>query len=323
MAGFVDAAIHIKDWFTVYGGLRVSRDKKEVTQNKTFIIGDNCTNRFDEAEWTSVSPKIGVRSTFFDGIMAYVQYQEGFKAGGFNLSGCGDRFEPELIESYEAGLKTSWFDGLLTVNATGFTYAYTDLQVFQIRNFAGNIDNAPEAEINGAELEISSSPIDLMRIDVAVSYLDATYVEFSAVDGLDLANAAGLVNANLATPQDVSGNHLNRAPEFTVFVGLEYGVPLGEGGSWGTLIARGEFFWTDEFFFRPFERDFDRQEPYKIYNAFLTWMSADMRYSLRGWVKNLGNQAYLNAAYSSDVTLQQLGNYAPPRTWGFDVRVAF
>ena len=323
LAGFVDAAIHIKDWATIYGGVRVSRDKKEVTQTKTFLIGDNCTNRFDEASWTSVSPKIGIRSTFLEGIMVYAQYQEGFKAGGFNLSGCGDRFEPELIESYEVGAKTSWFDGLLTVNATGFTYTYTDLQVFQIRNFAGNIDNAPEAEINGAELEISSSPLDMLRVDVAVSWLDATYVEFSAVDGLDLANVAGLVNANLANPEDVSGNHLNRAPEWTVFFGLEYGVPVGEGGKWGTITARGEMFWTAEFFFRPFERDFDRQEAYTIYNAFLTWISADGRYSVRGWGKNLTNEAYLNAAYSSDVTLQQLGNYAPPRTYGFDLRVAF
>ncbi len=319
-AGFIDLSFTVADFVTLMAGGRWSRDEKEVSQTRTFLIGTSCTDLKDERSWNSFSPKLGAKTAFMEDHMVYVQYQEGFKAGGFNLSGCGDQFEPEKIKAYEVGFKTSWFEGLMTVNGAAFTYDYTDLQVFQIRNFAGIIENAGAATVNGAELEVAASPLEGLRVDFNMSWLDATYDEFSSADGLELSNAPGLVDPSLATEEDLAGNHLNRAPEYTFFVGAEYELPMG---SFGFLTVRGEYFWSDELFFRPFEKDFDRQEAYSIVNAFVTWMDEDRQYQIRGWGKNLGNEAYLVAAYSSDVTLQMLGNYAPPRTYGVDLRFSF
>jgi len=319
-AGFVDLSFTMLDLVTLVAGGRYSVDEKEVSQTRTFLIGDSCTDLKDERRWESFSPKIGVQTAFMEDHMVYAQYQEGFKSGGFNLSGCGDQFEPELIEAFEVGFKTAWFDGLMTINGAAFTYDYTDLQVFQIRNFSGQIDNAGAAEVNGAELEIVASPIEGLRLNVALSWLDATYSEFEAVDGLDPNNTPGLIDPSLATPEDLNGRHLNRAPEKTIFVGAEYELPIGNAGY---VTLRGEYFWTDEFYFRPFERDFDTQESYSLVNAFLTWMDQDRGYQVRAWGKNLADQDYLVAAWSSDVTLQMLGSYAPPRMYGIDVRARF
>jgi iron complex outermembrane receptor protein len=65
------------------------------------------------------------------------------------------------------------------------------------------------------------------------------------------------------------------------------------------------------------------QDKYAVVNASVSFTSADKRWQLTGWVKNLTNKDYL--LYNLDLGLvgfvEQV--YAPPRQFGGPVRVSF
>ena len=63
--------------------------------------------------------------------MVYAKASKGFKSGGFNgranTAAESTEYDPETVWSYEAGVKTRWFDQL-TLNATVFHNDYKDFQ---------------------------------------------------------------------------------------------------------------------------------------------------------------------------------------------------
>jgi iron complex outermembrane receptor protein len=86
---FADASFSITDRLSVYAGARQSRDEREILQT-TGLAGlpgnvglAACSARRFENDWDSTTGKIGV--AFNSGLgNFYLQWAEGFKAGGFN-----------------------------------------------------------------------------------------------------------------------------------------------------------------------------------------------------------------------------------------------
>ncbi|MEZ5572233.1 MAG: TonB-dependent receptor [Halioglobus sp.] len=88
----------------------------------------------------------------------YIGYSRGFKAGGFNLdrdaATTGFEFEPETVDSYEAGLKWAVPDRTFEANTALF---YSEFQNYQINEFDGisfATTNAAQVNSTGAELEL-------------------------------------------------------------------------------------------------------------------------------------------------------------------------
>ncbi|HRP09446.1 MAG TPA: TonB-dependent receptor [Terricaulis sp.] len=82
----------------------------------------------------------------------------------------GQTFDPEFVNAFEIGIKNTLFDGAMRFNATGFYYDYTDYQVSQIRNRAAINENF-DAEVWGAEFELLWEPIEGLRINSNLGYL--------------------------------------------------------------------------------------------------------------------------------------------------------
>ena len=65
---------------------------------------------------------------FYETVSGYVSFTHGFKAGGFNLdataaaNGGDPRFDSEVIDSWELGLKSDLFDRRMRVNMAVFDY---------------------------------------------------------------------------------------------------------------------------------------------------------------------------------------------------------
>lgn len=74
---------------------------------------------------------------------------------------------PETLWSYEAGMKGTFADGRVRINATGFYYDYKNLQVSKVVNATVPIENAAASTLYGAEAEITVMPVDGLRIEVA------------------------------------------------------------------------------------------------------------------------------------------------------------
>ena len=98
-------------------------------------------------------------------------------------------FDPEFVDSFEAGIKSSWFDNHLVVNAAYFYNDYDDIQltVFSVSSnggFASNIRNAAEANVQGVELEFRARPFEGFELSGSLGLIDADYYDFVAdLDG--------------------------------------------------------------------------------------------------------------------------------------------
>jgi iron complex outermembrane receptor protein len=200
------------------------------------------------------------------------------------------------------------FGDRLRFSASVFHYDYTNLQVSQIINVQQQIENAAAATISGAEFETLARISDLFSVDLNVALLDATYDAYTDLDSL--RPGLGFIN--------LSGNTLNRAPDYTLNLGLTLTIPAG-GGS---FTLRGEAFHSDEVFFRQFNQPQDAQEAYTTYNLFATWDPAGP-VSIRAFGRNITDEDVLLGVFSAGTIFDRWAIYAPPRTWGVELRAQF
>jgi iron complex outermembrane receptor protein len=261
----------------------------------------------------STTGKLGAQYDVTDSTMAYVQWQSGFKAAGYNFSICGNQFHPEEIRAWEGGLKGRYFGGRLTLYASVFYYDYTNMQLYRVTGVSAIVDNAGRSTLYGAELEGAAQLTDRLKADWAVSWLHARYDVYSAI--------------NTALPQpspqeDLSGNTMIKSPDYTLRLGLEYRAPLGNLGS---LTLRGEIFHSDTVFFTAFDEDISKQGPYTLENIFLTSQPNNAHYRVSAFVKNLGDKAYLLSGYTLGAFFPNsgYGMYGDPRTFGVEVSARF
>jgi len=197
-AVFGQASYEIMDGVEITAGLRYTSDEKDITRLGTadgvvvaapFFVENSAT--FDE-----FTPKLSL----------YASYSRGFKSGGFQGRGTSaasvrEPFDPEIADSYEAGLKATLLDGRLQINPTVFHTDFRDLQTVELLRPAGSppnttaslvTQNAANAEINGVEVEYIFNPITGLELAGSLAYLDAEFVEFFAPQGFETEDGGKL-----------------------------------------------------------------------------------------------------------------------------------
>jgi iron complex outermembrane receptor protein len=165
-----------------------------------------------------------------ENLLGYFTYSEGYKSGGFNQRAFPPlpeppAFGPEFVEVYEGGLKLTALEDRLRVNAAIFFSDYTDLQVnVRLLQFGGatnGIQNAGEAEIFGAELEVAWLPVEGLLLEGGSGHLDAEYTKIDP--------AAVEVTLDKALPN---------TPEWSANASMSYTWALFD---WGTLTPRADW----------------------------------------------------------------------------------
>ena len=156
-----------------------------------------------------------------DDINVYGGFTHGFKSGGFNLDpsaaagGIDPRFDSELIDVWEFGVKADLFDGRARANLSVFQQ---DLEGFQVLEFTGiqfRTFNVGKAEATGFELEPEAALTDTVLGNLSIAYTDASYPNDCDVK---TPGAPGF-NANSA---NLCGNSLTNAPEWVIVGGATY-----------------------------------------------------------------------------------------------------
>ncbi len=330
-AVFTDVTLNLSDNFRVNGGLRYSADRQNTFQDfrilanirntPTTIIspGIQCNAALPELKFNSTTPRVGVQFDASSNTTFYGNYTEGFKVGGYNTDGtCNDPYEPEEIKAFEAGVKNTLLDGALTLNATAFFYKYKNLQVQQIIGTGVSIINAPRAEIKGLEFESSWRASKNFGAFISIALLDAKYTEFSLIDGAQTQPAAPAP----AIVANVAGNRLNHSPKLSVNFGFDV-TPKAEvfGGS---VIFRADGSYRSETFVRETNNpQFERNDPYFIANASVTWSDSSEKFQVRGFVTNLFDEIYLTQSQWSAPIQTRSVSYNQPRQYGVEVQVKF
>lgn len=180
--------------FTV--GLRYTSDQKKNlgSQSTLFAAGRGpIFTPLQEVEFNELTGRFNVDwspdLSFTDKTLVYASYSRGYKGGGFNGAraselGLSASYDPEFVNAYEVGTKNTLLDGRLQLNLTGFYYKYKGYQVARPVNrvaFNENID----ATIKGLELESIWQPVEGLRLNANIGYLDTHVDNGKVVDTFD------------------------------------------------------------------------------------------------------------------------------------------
>ncbi len=246
-----------------------------------------------EDTFTDFSPKVSLRWDIGDDSTIYATVAKGFKSGGVQVAPVADRetYEPEELWNYELGYKAELFDRTLRINAAVFYMDWEDLQVaFQESGvdadgeffIFGGIDNAESASSYGAEVSLTSIPIDGLVLNLNVGYLKAEFDEFVAfIDGENRV---------------LDGETIPNSPEWTVSADAEYGFPLTDRLRG---FVRGEYIYRDSLRSTTaalIQEGFPWEVPsYDYFNLRLGLEHEN--YTVTAYVENLFDDTYYTNAY--------------------------
>ena len=265
-------------------------------------------------DWTEFSPS--ARLTWFagDDIMFYGGFSSGFKSGGFQRqSGKSNTYDPETVDAYTLGMKSTWLDGTLRLNSEIFYNDYQEKQLATIGLVGGEleetVDNVGEMETSGIEFETTwLAPVDGLMFGLNVGYLDVDVKEFTSA-GENLADTTAI----------------GFSPDWTVQARVNYEFDLSD---WGSLMLGTDVSYrTDSYTNSPIDltneaaAEAQIQEEHAIWNAVAAFRSADGHWRLAVEGKNLEDTRVITNTF--DLTLFQTAGYNAPRTWAVTLGYEF
>lgn len=185
-----------------------------------------------------------------------------------------------------------------------FHYDYTNMQVQETSGLGvTSVRNAGKARINGVEFELAAAVTKDFEIGGNLSFLDAKFSRFLT---LDPDNPGPGV-------QDLRGNRLPRAPEWSGFVYAQYRAKFADASA---ISARVEYRWQDDIFYSAFNHPIVGQSAYGLINTSLEYTFAGDRVTLGVWARNLAGKKYYQFAASSPGLNGVQGFPGTPRTFG-------
>lgn len=306
---YAQGSYALTDKLKLTAGGRFSHEKRKGVGTFDFL---GSVNTDKQKSWNAFTPTLTLNYQASDTTLAYASVTRGFKSGVINVGSRNDVINPEYAWSYEVGLKTATADRKLQANLAAFYMDYSDLQVgFVDASSVVTTVNAASARNYGVEAELRARPVQGLTLELFGTYLNAKYRNFTTGD-----YRQGFAQVNLA------GNRLSNAPEFSFRAGADYDFALGSAGK---LNARAEVNWQDRVFFTEFNNADATQGPYALINAGLRFTSADDKWSVDVWGRNLANKLVItnNIITAPLFNSVRVGSVAPPRTYGVTLGVNF
>lgn len=308
MAGFGQLSYEMADSLRWTLGGRYTRDDREYTNFKNPNWGGTSASFNSKGEFSKPTAKVGVDYSW-NGSMIYASYSTGFKSGGFNEVIDAPTFESEEAKAYEVGFKTAQFDNKLLLNVSAFHNEYDDLQIqsFDPATRKTFFTNAGEASAHGVEAELAFRPTHHLSVSAMMAFIDAKYDRFE-----NSPNPFELERAREEFTIDLSGNKIERAPEWKASLRMAYSIELE---SLGTLTPSVSTSYTGDYYTTQFNTPIDRQKAYTISDANLRWLDISKKWSLVAFVNNIEDEVILeNGVFGGSDAL--FANYGPPRTYG-------
>lgn len=322
-AGYFDGTFDITSALQLYGGVRWTSDHGRLNNYQVisglpaFILPGiplQPTLRYDDAKPTG---RLGLRYRVSPDLMFYVQYARGYRSSAFN-GGALARVQdlnvakPETLNSYEAGVKSQWFERRLQVNASAFYYDFRNQQFLNAVNVAGvqasQLANAGRARIQGLELEVMARPIPPLTISAGMGLLDATYKE------LVLPDPTTSVATNLA------GKRLIEAPKSTFNFAGDYVANVGADKE---LSFHMDAVHVGTEYYSAFNDPRGSSRPFWEANARVAFKDTAKHYELAFWVKNLNDNTEVAGAVLNTASNIRFTTIPYPRRYGVSLNYTF
>ena len=301
---FGQATLRFADRWSVTGGMRLSHEEQRVSDFGTGTQ-DSPTLTAARDDWDGTSWRIDFDFAATDDVLVYAGVSTGFKSGGISTNRLPDgelnRFDPENLTAFEAGVKAQWLDRRVTLNGAAFFYDAKDMQITSTyvtdSRVINEIDNAARAELYGIDTAGNFQVSDRLTLSGGAVWMPKReFVEYrNARDG-----------------DTLSGNKVSRAPEWTATAAIDYALPLRD---LGRLSARIEYNYRSKFFFSQENDPLLAEDGFGLLNVFLRFESARSTWYAFASGRNLTDEDYFN-----QILLQASPGYPDTYEVGFGYR---
>jgi iron complex outermembrane receptor protein len=137
--------------------------------------------------WTNVSPRLVLDYKLAPDVMVYGSATKGYQAGGFSALNVGTEEAPETVLSYEAGIKSYFRPQHLTINASVFSYKFSNLPSLELVPVAGSAVSSyqvvtSDETATGADLDVRWQPTHDLKLFAVSEFVDQKYGQHIAQD---------------------------------------------------------------------------------------------------------------------------------------------
>jgi iron complex outermembrane receptor protein len=325
---FGDFTYDLSDTISVSVGGRYTNDKRTSQVLRTTFVGGfsnlfggtgvaaAVTSNFNgSATFKDFNPRASISWQPNADNNVYFTYSQGFKGGGFDPRGqttaCRNArggactadevfdfmsFDPETVDSYELGWKSSLLDNRLNISIAAFLGQYKNVQIpgsvgFDANgdgvneSFIGITSNAASADVNGIEFEGTAlvgkdfaGDGSRFTVNWSLGVLDAKFNTFIDNFGRDVANQRVFQNT----------------PDVTAHMGFNMGLPVG--GGMVDVIGLASLRSDASQFEVP--NPFLDQDGFVLVDASLVYTADSGLWSLGLHGKNLFDKEYIVAGYN-------------------------
>jgi outer membrane receptor protein involved in Fe transport len=210
------------------------------------------------------APKATFEYFWNDDVMTYTSWSRGIKPGGFSLLTSGAfgldanldnnydeiEFEPERLDVWEVGYKTTLADGRVRVNGSVFYQDFKDKQITVQKVTGGTVGtevaNISGSEVRGLETEVTWQINDNWQTQIGYTLLSSEYTDYTIITqapndiarinaGNPSENCSELAfvpgsNKDTGCVMSYNGNELEFAPHNALLVNLSYTANLFDTG---------------------------------------------------------------------------------------------
>jgi iron complex outermembrane receptor protein len=315
----------LRDDLELSAALRYDRDDRELTimaldqYLPVFAFPSGRQGDVREADFDSVQPKVTLSWRPSESWTVYGTYAEGFRSGGFNLSGVAtgvatlaaagvpglpqgvrDSYGQEDTEGFELGVKSTLLGGALRFDAAlfdtdvrnGFTF------VFVAPFTAQTTRNIKAADVRGAEVSVAWLATQRLQLDVGLGVLDSEVTES------DWVGAGGI---------NIVGKEMPQNPDSTANLGVSYRGSLGGDREWYARLDYrrfGEMFWEPE--------NFVARDPLTLVD-FRFGITSARGWETVAWIDNATDEDWI----SEESNPNGIVYYGKPRQYGLEVTYRF
>ena len=229
---------------------------------------------------SEVTWRLAAEYALRDGLLLYGSVSQGYRGAVFAMFGPYKELDPELVLAYETGIKSSWFDGRLRLNASVYYFDYTDFQFFDFlpeeggqvlgaQEYTFQGANIPEMTFQGFEIEAVARPVENLEVRLSYGYSDNEIEKYIR-----------------GAQEDNSGNRLAHSDESDFSGSIRYELALGSSS---VLAPQFEWFYHGP---RPVDstgRSGEFGGDYWSYSARLRYENRASGFSVSVFVENISD----------------------------------
>ncbi len=312
---FIEAEVESR---AVYGqGTWGWSERASLTFGARYTQDDKSGSRFQFAaqnfdfDSDSLDASLSLNYDWTPNVMSYIKWGSAYKAGGVNVrSATFGPYDKEVVDTWELGFKSEFWEQRLRMNLAVFSSDYDDMQFDFINPANVTVNetlNATETvKVEGFEMDLTAVPVDGLLVGLSYTHI----------------NSKVPIQPNPLNPSVLQRFEISQTPEHAGSLMMDYTFAPG---SFGTLSAHLDITSTSRFAY--VATPSPHQDSYTLVNARLTLSDIDVMggtFRVTAWGKNLTDEAYSALSFPvGDAALRSIRAYGMPRTSGVDVSYEF